>query len=110
MVQLKTKVQPQQPPSPNLAEGMKFKAILSIKVTDTKYKNADGTTAKNITIQAIPEGSTTGIPEAFHSTAKAVVDILSTHFQTGVTDPLENCEVVEIRSKEGRNYLTLKGY
>lgn len=93
--------------TPNLASGMRFTTILGAEFTATKYKNAKGEMQENVNIVAIKEGDTT--PTKYHSTAKAIVDILREHFKAS-KEPLEKCEVVEERSKDNRLYLTLKGY
>lgn len=108
MVDLKSKQTTTQEQTPVMAEGMKFSKILGAKFSDTRYKKKDGTTQQVVTIQAIRDGQTT--PSGYHSTASAVVDILHQHFTPDNKETLDNCEVVEIRSKDGRNYLSLKGY
>ena len=92
-----------QEKTPNLAEGQRINRITAVDFKDTKYRNKDGG------MQQVALLTTdTGV---YHTTAKAIVDTLRNYFVEGKnTEPLENIEVVETRSKDGRNYLELKGF
>jgi hypothetical protein len=107
-MQLKKLQTENQEQTPNLVAGMRFSKIMSATFTDTRYKNRDGSTAKNAVIEGLIDGQTT--PLKYHSTAKAIVDTLTKYFITDKQDSIENAEVVEIRSKDGRMYLALRGF
>lgn len=108
-MQLKQLQSENQEQTPNLVAGMRFSQILSATLTDTRYKNRDGSPAQNAVIEGILVGQTT--KSKYHSTAKAIVDTLRQYFVTDKhADSIENAEVVEIRSKDGRMYLALRGF
>jgi hypothetical protein len=89
--------------TPNLTEGQRINKILKADFKDTRFRNKDGG------MQQVAVVTTdTGL---FHTTAKAIVDLLHNYFVVDKnTEPMENIEVVETRSKDGRNYLELKGF
>lgn len=89
------------PEAPQLTEGMQFSKILGMETFTNKYNT--------IHVKAIVVGETT--ERLFRTSAKAIVDLLTTHFiKNGQTEAIENAKVVERRSKDGRNYLALEGF
>lgn len=95
-VQTKTEL----PDAPQLAEGMKFSKILGMETFTNKYNT--------IHVKTVDMG---GVQRLNRTSAKAIVDLLTQYFvKDGNTEPLENCIVVERRSKDGRNYLALEGF
>lgn len=95
--------------TPNLAKGMSFAKIISAEFFPTKYKNQDGSIAQgaSITVDANGNGQTT----KYHTTSKAIVDTLNEYFIVEKnTTPLEQVRVIELRSANGRMYLTLEGF
>lgn len=89
--------------TPNLTEGQRIGRILSAEFKDTRYRNTKGE-MQRVAVIVTDNGS-------FHTTAKAIVDTLHAYFvENGNTEPLENSEVVELKSKDGRAYLALRGF
>ena len=108
MVHLKDRKQTLES-TPNLEKGMTFSKIISGEFFPTKYKNSDGSTAQGVSITVDANGN--GVTAKYHSTSKAIVDMLNEYFVSEKqTSPLENVAVVERRSATGRMYLTLEGF
>lgn len=88
------------PEAPQLAEGMRFSKILGVETFTNKYNT--------IHVKTL---DTAGTPKLHRTSAKAIVDLLTKYFiKESNTEPIENCVVVERRSKDGRNYLALEGF
>jgi hypothetical protein len=89
--------------SPNLKEGQRINKILKVEFKDTRFRNKEGG-MQQVAILTTDSG-------VFHSTAKAIVDLLHNYFVVEKNaEPMENVSVIESRSADGRNYLELEGF
>lgn len=109
MPQLKDRIKTQTEQSPNLTAGMSFKKVISCEFRDTQYKKANGSMQQVCIMTTDPNGN--GNTVKYHTTASAIVDVMYEYFVTdkGI-EPLENVRVVELRSKQGRMYLSVEGF
>lgn len=83
------------PEAPKLEKGMKFANILGIEIFANRYQTIHIKTDKGL----------------FRSSAKPIREFLVQYFMTDKkTEPIQNVEVVEKRSKDGRMYLALEGF
>lgn len=106
MADLKNVLKNTQENTPNLVKGMVFKRIISATFQDTQYVKGNGQKQQVAVIVVDKLGN--GQPEKFHTTASAIVQILQDYFvKDKNTEPLENVKIDELRSKQGRMYLTL---
>ena len=106
MADLKNVIKSTQEQTPNLEKGMIFRKIISATFAETQYKKADGSKQQVavIVVDKVGDGKT----EKYHTTAGAIVQLLQDYFvKDKNTEPLENAKVDEIRSKQGRMYLSL---
>lgn len=88
--------------TPNMTNGQHINKILKVEFKDTQYRNAKGG-IQQVAVVTTDNG-------VFHTTAKAIVDTLHSYFvDKKIAEPMENIDVKEERSKDGRMYLTLDG-